>query len=213
MDSLQAAIHRCNLEFDNPTEGHGNCFPNAIVQQCRRPLIKSWLIENKPFAIFKAQAAVRKNITNFALKSNHETVSELKSKYETELRTVERKSWMDYWTCMAKDGTWVDHMFVQMTAWYMELDILIVTSSSTPEAPFILISGDIHKSGKTNGPPILIGNHTNIHYQSLVNQNGHKLEEELKISSNFEHEPQEMDKFNDFTYFQNGIKITKREKK
>jgi hypothetical protein len=53
MDALGLAINRCNLQLkmDNPTEGFGNCFPNAIVQQCRRPEIRTWLQKNKPFSM------------------------------------------------------------------------------------------------------------------------------------------------------------------
>ena len=71
MDELYAAIKRCNLriKLDNQTEGLGNCFPNAIVQQCRRPEVKAWLQKNNPSAIFGGQQWVRWKITNFALKS------------------------------------------------------------------------------------------------------------------------------------------------
>ena len=76
---------------------------------------------------------------------------------------------------MSKDGTWVDHLFVQVTAWYMELDIMILTTSSLPKSPFVFISGDVHNNkASTNGPPILLGNYTNINYHSLVED--HKIE-------------------------------------
>ena len=57
MDELSAATQRCNLriKLDNQTEGFGNCFPNAIVQQCRRPEVKAWLQKNNPSAIFGGQ--------------------------------------------------------------------------------------------------------------------------------------------------------------
>ena len=124
MDGLTTAIQRCNLQLklDNPTEGNGNCFPNAVVQQCRRPEIREWLQKNKPFAIFNGQEWLRRKVTNFALKARHKAISDLKTKYEKELQQVERRSWMEYWSHMAQDGTWVDHIFVQMTAWFMGLD-------------------------------------------------------------------------------------------
>ena len=52
MDSLTSTIEKCNLQLrlDNNTEGYGNCFPNAIVQQCRRPEIKEWIQTNNPDA-------------------------------------------------------------------------------------------------------------------------------------------------------------------
>ena len=70
---------------------------------------------------------------------------------------------------MAKEGTWVNHLFVQVTAWYLGLDIQILTTSATQNSPFIFIYGNVNKTEEpAPGPPILIGNYTNIHYQSLV---------------------------------------------
>ena len=68
-----------------------------------------------------------------------------------------------------KEGTWVDSAFIQVTAWYIGLDIQILTTSSKPDNPFIIISGNINNPlEKSGGPPILIGNYTNVHYQSLL---------------------------------------------
>ena len=68
MSGLAEAIRRCNLQLklDNKTEGYGNCFPNAIIQQCRRPEINNWLRENNPMGIFKSPQALRRQVTNFA---------------------------------------------------------------------------------------------------------------------------------------------------
>ena len=146
MDALGLAIQRCNLQLkmDNPTEGFGNCFPNAIVQQCRRPEVRIWLLENKPSAIFNGQQSLRNKVAHFAMKSSHIAVTDLKRTYEQEIGPIDNKSWSDYWYNMAQDGTWVDHIFLQMVAWYMELDLLILTTSSQPENPLIFISGNIN---------------------------------------------------------------------
>ena len=171
MDSLTSTIKRCNLQLklDNPTEGFGNCFPNGVVQQCRRPEIRTWLQTNKPWAIFNGQQNLRNQVTHFALKSRHKTIADFRVEFEQVLGPVDNISWEDYWNEMVQDGTWVDHTFVQMIAWYMELDILILTTSSQPNDPFIFISGNINKMPAfTSGPPLLLGNYTNVHYQSLL---------------------------------------------
>ena len=136
MNGLSSTIQKCKLQLklDNPTEGYGNCFPNAIVQQCRRPEIQNWLLENKPWAIVKSQQALRKQVKNFALKSTHRMLHDYKTNYETILRNSD-KSWPDYWNEMGHDGAWVDSLFVQVTAWYMGLDIKVLTTSSKPENP------------------------------------------------------------------------------
>ena len=126
--------------------------------------MRTWLQKNKPFAIFNGQQLLRAKVTNFALKSRHKKIANLESKYEEELKQVEKISWAEYWNQMAHNGTWVDHMFVQMTAWYMELDLLILTTSSLPDNHFILISGNINNSSEIMiGPPLILGNFTNVH--------------------------------------------------
>ena len=70
---------------------------------------------------------------------------------------------------MEKDGVWENHLFVQVTAWYLGLDIQILTTSATEKSPFIFIYCNINKPEEpAPGPTILIGNYTNIHYQSLL---------------------------------------------
>ena len=82
MDSLTAAIQRCqlSLKLDNETEGQGNCFPNSIVQQCRRPEVREWLKQNNPPALFSGQQWIRQKVTNFALNSNLDLITRLKAK-------------------------------------------------------------------------------------------------------------------------------------
>ena len=188
MDGLSIAIKRCNLQLklDNSTEGYGNCFPNAIVQQCRRPVIKTWLKKNKPWAIFNSQQSLRTRVTAFALKTRHKTIVDLKRTYDQEIQPVENKSWTDYWDDMANDGTWVDHMFVQVLAWYMELDIFILTTSSQPENPFIVIPGNLNNIPQiASVPSLLLGNYTNVHYQSLLpNLVGTTIVKEQKTNHN-----------------------------
>ena len=118
MDGLDLTIGRCNLQLrlDNRTEGFGNCFPNAMVQQCRRPEIRTWLQKNKPWAIFNGQQSLRAKVQHFAMKSRHQAVADLRTEYEQVIGPVDNKSWSDYWNEMAQDGTWVDHIFIQIIA-------------------------------------------------------------------------------------------------
>ena len=155
MNGLSSTIQKCKLQLklDNPTEGYGNCFPNAIVQQCQRPEIQDWLLEKKPWAMVKSQQALRRQVKNFALKSAHKTIHEYKTNYETILRQTD-ETWNVYWDKMGQDGTWVDSVFVQLTAWYIGLDIKILTTSSKPENPFIIVSGDINISTASSEAPV-----------------------------------------------------------
>ena len=94
MDSLTSTIIRCNLKLalDNPTEGFGDCFPNSIVQQCRRPEVNAWLRKNRSIANFTSALNLRLNITTFALESREHVILNLKMKYENEIAPVDKKS-------------------------------------------------------------------------------------------------------------------------
>ena len=139
MSGLAEAIRRCNLELklDKNTEGFGNCFPNAIIQQCLRPEINNWLCENNPIGIVKSTQDLRRQVSHFALHCQHQNVSDYKTNYETVLSKND-KTWKEYWKNMEMDGTWVDSVFIQITAWMIGLDIQILTTSSNPNKPFIL---------------------------------------------------------------------------
>ena len=168
MDTLTSTIIRCNLKLalDNRTEGFGDCFPNAIVQQCRRPEVKAWLIKNKPQASFTSSQTLRSKVKAYALQSKDQVVIDLRAKYNKEIGSADKKTWEEYWDLMGKNGTWVDHIFIQMTAWFMTLDILILTTSSQPENPFILLIGKTESTPQDNSsPPLILGNYTNVHFQ------------------------------------------------
>ena len=170
MSGLVEAIRRCNvqLKLDNNTEGYGNCFPNAIIQQCRRPVINKWLHEKNPIGIFKSPQALRRQVSHFALNSKHKNVNDYKRNYETILSKTD-KTWTEYWENIERNETWVDSVFIQITAWLIGLDIQILTTSSKPDNPYIFISANIdNPAKKSSGPPMLVGNYTNVHYQSLI---------------------------------------------
>ena len=211
MDGLSATIQRCNLplKFDNKTEGFGNCFPNAIVQQCRRPEVKTWLQKNKQWAIVSNHFTLRRKVTNLA-RSNHKTIDNHKTEYEE----ATRESWNDYWKQMEQEGTWVDAQFVRVTAWFMGLDILILTTSSKQENPFIHIKGNINNpEASSHGPPLLLGNYTNCHYQSLLplNQNLNAQQTQLSklvINTKGIKENENKNNPDDFIYMNNGEQVT-----
>ena len=108
---------------------------------------------------------------------------------------------------MERDGTWVDSVFIQITAWFIGLDIQILTTSSEPNNPYISISGNIHNpSVKSAGPPMLVGNYTNVHYQSLVPINNRL---DIKDNKPCQESDQESGALQEsFIYSYNGVQIT-----
>ena len=208
MDGLSSTIRKCNLQLklDNNTEGYGNCFPNAVVQQCRRPEIKNWLMDNKPLAIVNSHQSLRRKVKNFALQSNYKTLHEYKKNYETVICNS-RRTWKEYWDEMAEDGVWVDSIFVQVTAWFMGLDIRIFSTSSTREHPFILVTGDINSSfASSEGPSLLLGYYTNVHYQSLLPLSQENEERKKEREQNIEEDSISIK--DDFIFMHNGEQLT-----
>ena len=58
---------------------------------------------------------------------------------------------------------------MQATAWYLQLDIWIVSTSSTESSPYIVISGNLGDGIRpSDGPIITLGTKSNCHYQSLL---------------------------------------------
>ena len=120
-------ILRLQLPFklDQPTEGLGNCFPIAIVQQLQRPEIFNQLRPSlQRLAKHKrGHTLLRQSVHAFMMKSKHPRVATFKEQYEELERPVSGQSWHQYWTSMAADKTWVDSWFVQATAWYLQYHV------------------------------------------------------------------------------------------
>ena len=207
MDALTSTIRSCDvqLKLDNSTEGYGNCFPNAIIQQCRRPEIKAWLQENNPSAIVTSHNALRQKVKTYALQSTHKTLLEYKTNFET-LIPERDSSWMNYWIKMGKDGTWVDSTFVQVTSWFMGLDILILTTSSKPDHPFMKIRGSLSGNSEPSaGPPLFLGYYTNVHYQSLLPTN---MKQDSNSEGSFKEDNSKTEeKQDEFIYVHRGEQI------
>ena len=103
------------------------------------------------------------------MKSKTLRVQSFKKQFDETDGSVNRESWSQYWIRMKTDKTWVDYWFVQATAWYLQLDIWIVATSSTESSPYIVISGNLGDgSYPSNGPIITLGTKSNCHYQSLL---------------------------------------------
>ena len=172
-NEIMETVNRLQLPFrlDQLTEGRGNCFPISIMQQCRRPEIFSQL-KSIPKMLLKHRAghsALRYNIKQFIMKSKHPRIARFRAQYEETDGIVNQETWLQYWTRMTGNGTWVDVWFVQATAWYMQLDIWIIATSNTENSPYIEINGNIEDDTRPcNGPIITLGTKSNCHYQSLL---------------------------------------------
>ena len=98
-NEIMATIHRLQLPFklDQLTEGLGNCFPIAIIQQLRRPEILSQL-RPAPKRLVKHQTGhslLRQSVHQFIMKSRSPRVVSFKAQYE-ETDGPENGTWNQY---------------------------------------------------------------------------------------------------------------------
>ena len=140
-NEIMATVHRLQLPFklDQLTEGLGNCFPIAIIQQLQRPEIFSQL-RPAPKRLVRHNAGhslLRQSVNQFIMKSRSPRITQFKVQYEETDGPANGQTWSQYWARMTTDRTWVDFWFVQATAWYLQLDMWIIATSSTETNPYI----------------------------------------------------------------------------
>ena len=168
MEGVRRAGHR--FEMDKRTPGDGNCFPRAAKQQCDRQAVEINSIQS--------HTDLRRKVTNYMLQSEDKVVVNMRRRWE-ELEV--RWPWKSYWRRMARDTEWVEEPFIWATAWLLNRDIWIVWDTASPENLLTFFSGDREGNGTVcPGVPLIIGHHTDTHYQSLLPE-GDPLSNSLDI--------------------------------
>ena len=103
------------------------------------------------------------------MKSKTLRVMQFREQYEQTDGPANKETWDQYWDRMVIDKTWVDYWFIQATAWYLQLDMWIITTSSTNTSPYIEINGNFEEGGlPCNRAILILGTKSNCHYQSLL---------------------------------------------
>ena len=157
------------LKLDEITEGRGNCFPLSVIAQCRRPELFQQLDKQIQIIIERNDPTLlRKAVSSFMSNSMNQNIIKYKKRYDEILAPVD-KSWREYWDNMIQNYEWVDYIFIQSTAWFLGHDILIITTTSTENHPFITISGNLlNENIPCQGIELIIGSKSQVHYQSLL---------------------------------------------
>ena len=161
------------LYLDELTEGKGDCFPLALIAQCKRNEIwvelphelKSLISEGSP-------TKVRHAVKQFMMVPKYDIVKDFIKRYEEVVAVVDGIDWNQYWKKMSRDQEWVDYTFVQGAAWFLGHDIIIVTTSGTKSDPYMRISGNLYNENlHSANTPLIMGSKSNSHYQSLLPKN------------------------------------------
>ena len=124
------------LKLDDITEGRGNCFPLAVLAQCRRHEVFRGLDEPVQAIIYQNDPTLlRRAVDTFMTNSRHPTIQAYKKRYEEVISIIDQKPWRDYWKIMTRNYEWVDYIFIQSTAWFLKHDIMIITTSNNDKNP------------------------------------------------------------------------------
>ena len=158
------------LKLDKITEGRGNCFPLAVIAQCNRQEIYNELSWQHQAVIKKdCSLLLRQEVKKFMMNSATKIVKDFRCRYDEVVAPIDGNDWHQYWKKMSQNYEWVDSTFVQGAAWYLNHDIIIVTTSGREEDPFIRISGNHFNTDiECNNTPLIVGCKSDVHYQSLL---------------------------------------------
>ena len=172
-DRVLKILQKYELPFqmDEETKGDGNCFIWGLLQQCQRPDIKGSLskevleMSNSP-----NQQLFRYAVKNFVINSQEERLVNFRNEFDS---FSETKPFSEYWSTefMLKSGTWVDHMFIQAAAYFLEKDIHIHTESTEIKDQYQLtvMYGNMNEINvPLPGSPIHLVYLRDLHYQSVI---------------------------------------------
>ena len=185
---------RLPLYLDKITEGKGNCFPLALIAQCRREDIFMELTDELKSLILKDNSIlIRLAVKKFMMNPKYDVIKDYKRNFEELVAPIDGHSWSQYWDIMSEDKVWVDSTFIQGAAWLLNHDIIIVTTTSTRKNPFIRVNGnrsnrDLH----SEGTPLILGCKSQSHYQSLLTTDKWIFKQPISDSDNTEKTPSKL---------------------
>ena len=82
---------------------------------------------------------------------------------------MNQQAWKEYQEKMLRNCEWVYYIFIQSKTWSLPHDIIIITTTSTEDHPYIMISGNlVDEHIPCQGIPLTIGSKSNVHFQSLL---------------------------------------------
>ena len=160
---IAEVIQKLDIMFtmDNLTVADGNCFTFAIFQQLRQPYIYQTLDRNLRMIVNRMDVlSFKQKVFEFAINSPEVLAQQ-------ELMAKDMNDWNSYWKKMLKNGELADTTFVQCTAWYLNMDLVIVSDACNEENKFFKIHG-YFDDDNVERLQLDLGYITNTHYQSII---------------------------------------------
>ena len=184
LEMLRMAIDETQLPLviDTPTIADGNCFSHSMMQQFERPIVKAFLQQTgRHIATFfqlknKVKRFVEENEDSEKIQALRENFELSQQNIHKEgVKGLQRRTWKQYWEDMGTDREWADDTFIQATAFYVNMDILIIfAAQATRERLFGRMEGNFSSDVALNrqAPTLIVGYintiRNNEHYQSLL---------------------------------------------
>ena len=106
MTEILKTVRRLELpmKLDEITEGKGNCFPLAIIAQCRRPEVFDKLNESLKNLIYHNDPTLfRQEVHRFMTKTGNPTIQDFKRRYEEVVSAIDERNWDEYWQVMIRN--------------------------------------------------------------------------------------------------------------
>ena len=98
------------LILDKITEGKGNCFLIAILEQCNRPEIICKLTASTKKMVKKkrneGQMLLRLSVKNYIHNSDHPNITKFRRNYEENIAMVNHETWDKYWQRIIQNKVW-----------------------------------------------------------------------------------------------------------
>ena len=130
-------IQKLDVMFtlDNFTVADGNCFSFAILQQLRRSDVFQSINENLKEIVNRMDVlSFKQKVFEFA--RNSPEVLE-----KREIMAIDmNEDWDSYWKRMLKHREWADTTFVHCTAWYLNMDLVIVSDACNERNKFFKVN-------------------------------------------------------------------------
>ena len=97
------------LKLDEITEGRGNCFPLAILAQCRRVEVFRELDGSIQNLIQQDDPTLlRRAVYTFMKNSRNKKIKDYKKSYDEVLAALDNRDRRGYWEVMIRNYEWVD---------------------------------------------------------------------------------------------------------
>ena len=152
---------------DTPTPGDGNCFYHSVIQQLAQPDIIPVMRHTSSLShsILRGMVYVyiQENYNDIEYIQQYCTIYELTLNEEHD-----HLSWDAFLYDQSRNGTYSTELFIKTTAVIIGVDIHITSEHYTRQYPFNKITAFWNGSECSTSPPLLIGNISGVHFQSLL---------------------------------------------